>query len=196
MLVSDRKIIFQNPVATLPIQTCINFRKGFVMSKKHHKKSPKCIIPGHKYLQEWINENIENPIPRFDFKVNHKYVTNPEITKASVKDFGFDHQDTRDVGNAMIDLLAERVILSGEINKSELEKTPTQRFNEMSQAGLDDDAAMAVTTRQMREVTDHNEMIRLFEQWYSQDTDQAIIDTLPTRIWVLWTQIQGNYATW
>lgn len=166
------------------------------MSKKHHKKSPKFIIQGHKYLQEWINENIENPIPRFDFKVNHKYVTNPEIAKASVKDFGFDHQDTRDVGNAMIDLLAERVILSGEINKTEFEKTPSEHFQEMSNAGLDDDIAMTVTARQMRKIAEHEEIIRLFKQWYSLDTNQAVIDLLPTQIWALWTQIQYNYATW
>lgn len=166
------------------------------MSKNKSKKPSKFVIDQHKYLQKWINKNIENPIPHFNYKVNHIHTTNPQIAKDSIKHFGFDHQDTRDVSGAMIDLLAERVILYGEMNKSELEKTPTQRFNKMSKAGLDDDAAMAVTARQMREVTDHTEMIRLFEQWYSQDTDQAIIETLPTRIWVLWTQIQGNYATW
>lgn len=166
------------------------------MSKKHHKKSPEFVIEQHKYLQKWINHNIENPIPHFKYKVNHNHTTNPEIARDSVKHFGFDQQDTREVGGAMIDLLAERVILYGEMNKTEFEKTPTQRFTEMSDAGLDDDEAMAVTARQMREVTDHNEMIRLFEQWYSCDTDQAIIETIPNQIWVLWTQIQGDYATW
>ena len=166
------------------------------MSKNKSKKPFKFVIDQHKYLQKWINKNIENPIPHFNYKVNHVHTTNPEIAKGSVKHFGFDHQDTRDVSGAMIDLLAERVILYGEMNKVEFEKTPTQIFNDTSQAGLGDDEAMAVTARKLREITDHNELMSLFKKWYSCDTGPDIIELLPTQIWSLWTQIQYNYATW
>lgn len=166
------------------------------MSKTKSKKPSKFVIDQHKYLQNWINKNIENPIPHFDYNVNHVHTTNPEIAKDSVKHFGFDSQDARDVSGAMIDLLAERIILYGEMNKIEFEKMPTQIFNETSQAGLDDDEAMAVTAQKLREITDHNELINLFKKWYSYDTNQDIIEALPNQIWSLWTQIQYNYATW
>lgn len=159
-------------------------------------KSSKYVITQHKYLQKWINKNIENPIPHFDYKVNHVHITNPEIAKDSIKHFGFDHQDLRSVAGSMIDLLAERVILYSEMNKIEFEKMPTEIFNESSQAGLGDDEAMAVTARQMREIAEHQELMELLKKWYNYDTDPDVIDLLPTQIWALWTQIQGNYATW
>lgn len=166
------------------------------MSKKNHQKSSKFVIEQHKYLQKWINKNIENPIPHFDYKVNHVHTTNPETAKTSVDRFGFDHQDLRGVAGAMIDLLAERVLLYAQMNEIEMAMTPSERFNKMSETGLGDDETLAVVSRQLQEVTQHHQLIELFKQWYNYDTDPDIIELLPTQIWALWTQIQGNYATW